>query len=64
MEIQIQILSGCTSLLNPNSIEEGGLFTPCDAKFRRKKCPCSHNDNTAFITQISLFNTVLVMTNT
>ena len=40
-------------------------LTPCDAKFkRRKKCPCSHNDKTALIKQISLFDTAFVMTNT
>ena len=27
-------------------------------------CPCSHNNNTALIKQISLFDTALVMTNT
>ena len=40
-----------------------GLFTPCDAKFRRKKCPCAYNDNNALIKQISLFETALVITN-
>ena len=43
--------------VNPNSIWEwGGQITPCNAKFR-KKCPCSHNNSTALITQISLFDT-------
>ena len=49
--------------INPNSIEGvGGLFTPCDAKFRIKKYPCSHNNITALIKQISLFDTALVIT--
>ena len=48
--------------INPNSIEGvGGLFTPCDAKFRIKKYPCSHNNITALIKQISLFDTALVI---
>ena len=34
---------------------EGGLFGPCDAKFS-DKCPCLHNNYTAFIEQISLFD--------
>ena len=49
--------------INPNSISGGGANTPCDAKFC-EKCPCSHNNNTALIKQISLFDTALVMTNT
>ena len=36
----------------------GGHITPCSAKFKRKKCPCSHNLNTALIKQIPLFNTL------
>ena len=44
----------------PNS-NGWGAFTPFDAKFS-KKCPCSNNNNTALIKQISLFDTVLSMT--
>ena len=36
---------------------------PCSAKFR-EKWPCSHNNNTALIKQISLVDTALVMANT
>ena len=48
---------------NPNSIRGGGQITQRDAKFR-KKGPCSHNNNTALIKQISLFYIALVLTNT
>ena len=41
----------------------GGLFGPCDAKFS-EKCPCSHDNYTALIKQISLLNTALVIRNT
>ena len=41
----------------PNSI------VPCDAKFY-KKCPCSHNNNTALVKQIFLFDTALVIKKT
>ena len=35
-----------------------GLFTPCETKFS-KKCPCSHNNNTVLIKQVSLIDTAL-----
>ena len=41
----------------------GGGIGPCDAKFR-EKCPCSHNNTTALIKQIFLFDTAAVITNT
>ena len=47
---------------NPDNIG-GGAKRPCDAKFS-ENCPCSHNNNTAFMKQISLFDTAIVMTNT
>ena len=40
--------------VNPNSIG-GGQNTPCDATFS-EKCPCSHDNKTALIKQISLFD--------
>ena len=44
---QMSIILWCPpKYINTNSM--GGLLTPCDAKFR-KKCPCSHNNNTALI---------------
>ena len=49
--------------LNPNSIEGGGLFRPCDAK-SSEKCMCSLNNYTALIKQIILFDTALVMKDT
>ena len=54
------------SVFSPNRIGGGGvgLFGPCDAKFRGEKCPCSHNNYTALIKHISLFDTALLMTNT
>ena len=48
---------------DPNSIGGGGQDRPNDAKLS-EKCPCSHNNKTALIKQISLFGTALVMTNT
>ena len=51
------------SLFIPNSIEKrkgGGQITPRDAKFS-EQCPCSQNNNTALMKQISLVHTVLVM---
>ena len=49
--------------INPNSIggEGEGLFGPCDTRFS-EECPCSHNNYTALLKQISLFDTALVMT--
>ena len=38
----------------------GGEDRPTDEKFS-EKCPCSHNNNTALIKQISLCDTALVM---
>ena len=52
----------CIDLLNLIVLGEG-LFGPCDVKFS-EKCPCSHNNYTALIKQISLFDTALVITNT
>ena len=49
--------------LYPNSIRGRGQVEPYDTKFS-EKCPCSHNDNTAVIKQISLFDTAIVMANT
>ena len=52
---------------NPNSIGGGGgrgSIGPCDEKLREKKWPGLHNNNTALIKQISLFDTALAMTNT
>ena len=45
--------------INPKSMG-GGEERPWDAKFS-EMCPCSHNNNTALIKQISLFDTALVM---
>ena len=42
---------------------EGGTIRPATQNFV-KSALWSHNDNTALIKQISLFNTTLVMTNT
>ena len=39
-----------------------GQGEPCDAKFS-EKFPCSHNNTTALLKQISLFDTAIVMTN-
>ena len=52
-----------SSLIMPNSMGGGGDIWPYDAKFR-EKCQWSHNSYTALIKQISLFDTVIVMTNT
>ena len=41
----------------------GAQVEPCGGKFN-EKCPCSHSNNTAFMKQISLFDTTLVMKNT
>ena len=42
----------------------GGAFYTIFAKFReKKKCQWSHNNSTALIKQIFLFNSALVMTN-
>ena len=38
------------------------IFGQCDAK-NIEKCLCSHHNIIAFIKQISLFDTVLIMTN-
>ena len=40
-----------------------GEVESCSAKFC-ENCPCSHNNNTSLIKQISLFDTALAMTNT
>ena len=50
--------------INPNSIRRGGGWhdRPNGAKFC-EKCPCSHNNNTALIKHISLYDTALVITN-
>ena len=57
----------CTTryIVNPNSIGEGerGVKLTMRRKIQ-KKCPCLHNNNTAFKRQISLFDTALVMTTT
>ena len=42
----------------------GGQIGHATQSFEEKKCPCSHNNDTASIKQISLFDTALVMTNT
>ena len=47
-------------ILNPSSIMGEGQNRPCDGEFSEK---CLHINNTALITQISLFDTVVVMTN-
>ena len=52
----------CIDLLNLIVLGEG-LFGPCDVKFS-EECPCSHNNYTALIKQISLFDTALVITDT
>ena len=41
----------------------GGLFGPYDANFS-EKCPCSHNNYSALIKQLTLFDTSVGMTNT
>ena len=45
------------SYLIPNSPNGmgGGQFTAATQNFKKKKCQCSHNDNTALIKQISRF---------
>ena len=51
---------GAKSPFNPMSIGMGGIFGPCNAKFIEKS-PYSHNTYTAFIKQISLFDTAFVI---
>ena len=48
--------------LNPNSNGRGWLFRPFSQNLEEKKCPCSHNHNTALTKQIYLFDTTFVMT--
>ena len=51
--------------INPNSSGGGGGFLHhAKQNLKKKKCPCSHNNKTALITQISLFDTALVRPNT
>ena len=40
----------------------GGQSDPATQNLEEKKCPCMHNNNTAVIKQISLFDTALAMT--
>ena len=46
---------------NPNHIGREAQIVKCDGK-NNEKCLCSYHNNTAFIKQLSLFDTV--MTNT
>ena len=41
-----------------------GQSDPATQNLEEKKCPGLHNDNTALIKQISLFDTALVMAKT